>query len=244
MSKLNWKYTLYRLLWSSLDVIYPPVCGGCEKQGSRWCEDCQTKVNILRGVLCDVCGLPQEAVGICANCQVDRPHFRALRAWAVFESPVQNGLHRLKYRRDVSLGDIFAAQMLSFVHELNWPIDVIIPIPLGKQRLKERGYNQVGMIARPLALALDVKYAPNGLVRRKETRSQVGLSKVDRRSNVQDAFTAWTGVRGKNVLVMDDVSTTGSTLSSGAEALFKAGAKDIYAFTVARALPHHGLHHA
>lgn len=244
MTKLNWKYAMYRMIWSTLDVVFPPVCGGCGQQATPWCKECAEKVNVLSGSLCDVCGLPQEVAGICASCQVDRPHFHALRAWAVFEDPVRNALHRLKYRRDISIGNTLASQMLPFVSRLSWPIDMIVPVPLGKQRLRERGYNQVGMIARPLAMALNVQYAANGLMRRKETRSQVGLSRGERRENVQDAFTAWAGVRGKNVVIMDDVATTGSTLSSGADALCKAGAKDVYALTVARALPHHGLHHA
>ena len=100
------------------------------------------------------------------------------------------------------------------------------------------------MIARPLALALGMRYAPDGLMRRKETRSQVGLTKVERKANVQNAFQAGVGMNGKSILIMDDVSTTGSTLSAGAEALYSAGATDVYALTVARALPQHGLEHA
>lgn len=142
------------------------------------------------------------------------------------------------------MGDTLAHEMLPFVRGLKWTIDLIVPIPLGKRRLKERGYNQVGMIARPLAMALDVKYAPNGLMRRKETRSQVGLTKSERRDNVRDAFVTGIEVEGMNILVMDDVSTTGSTLSSSAEALLSSGAREVYALTVARALPHHGLLHA
>ena len=142
------------------------------------------------------------------------------------------------------MGDSLASHMLSFVRELDWPIDMIVPIPLGKQRRRDRGYNQVGMIAMPLAMALNVEYAPNELMRRKETRTQVGLTKVERRENVEDAFQGGAGVRKKTVLVMDDVSTTGSTLSSSAKALYSSGAKDVYALTVARALPHHGLKEA
>jgi ComF family protein len=149
----------------------------------------------------------------------------------------------LKYRRDVALGDALASQMLQYVGTLNWDIDMIVPIPLGRQRYKERGYNQVGMIAKPLALALGVEFAPKVLTRCKETRSQVGLSKQERQKNVAGAFQAWAGVNGKTILVLDDVSTTGSTLSASAEALLSAGAKDVYALTVARALPHHGLKH-
>jgi len=211
--------------------------------GFRWCEECQQRVQVLSGILCEVCGLPQDTAGICDTCRAERPRFHALRAWAVFEDPIRKALHRLKYRRDVGLGDALAAHMVSYVKGLGWRIDMIVPIPLGRQRYKERGYNQVGMIAKPLALALDIEFAPKALTRRKETRSQVGLSKQERQKNVEGAFRAGMRVKGKTVLILDDVSTTGSTLSSGAEALFSSGAKDVYALTVARALPQHGLKH-
>lgn len=239
----NLSYLLYRSLWSALDLLFPPVCGGCGKTGSRWCAECQSRVQVLKGTLCEVCGLPQDASGICSVCKADRPHFHALRAWAVFEDPVRKALHKLKYRRDLALGDALAVHMVHYVNGLGWDIDMVVPIPLGRQRLNERGYNQVGMIAKPLALALGVEFAPNALARCKETRSQVGLSKQERQKNVHGAFQAGAGVNGKNILVLDDVSTTGSTLSSGAEALLASGAKSVYALTVARALPHHGLKH-
>ncbi len=237
-------YLLYRSIWTGLDLLYPPVCGGCGKTGSRWCLECQQRVQVLKGTLCEVCGLPQNKTGVCDTCRVDRPRFHSLRAWAVFEDPVRKALHKLKYRRDLALGDALASHMTSFVRELNWNADVIVPIPLGKQRYKERGYNQVAMIAKPLALALGMEFAPKALSRRKETRSQVGLTKEERRENVHEAFQAAGGVNGKNVIVLDDVSTTGSTLSSSADALFRSGAKNVFALTVARALPHHGLRHA
>ncbi len=190
-----------------------------------------------------MCGLPQDTEGVCGTCRADKPRFHALRAWAVFEDPVRKALHKLKYRRDVALGDALAAHMVPYVRQLNWDINMIVPIPLGRKRYRERGYNQVGMIAKPLALALGVEFAPKALARLKETRSQVGLSKQERRENVDGAFQAGAGVNGKTILVLDDVATTGSTLSSSAQALLASGAKDVYALTVARALPHHGLKH-
>jgi competence protein ComFC len=237
----NWKYKAYRSIWIALDLIFPPNCGGCDKTGSRWCQTCQSNVKILNGIVCDICGLPQEKPGICRACLADKPHFRSLRAWSVFEEPIQSALHKLKYRRDFSMGDAIAAGMLPFVQGLNWSIDLVVPVPLGKQRMRERGYNQVAMISKPLALGLGLQYTPNVLVRRKETPSQVGLSREERHRNVHDAFQAHPGVNGKVVLIMDDVSTTGSTLSSGASALYASGARDVYALTVARALPHHDL---
>lgn len=196
------------------------------------------------GVVCEICGLPQLSLGICATCSAEKPHFRALRAWTAFDDPIRKALHNLKYRRDISMGDALAAHMLPFVEGLGWEFDLFIPIPLGKQRLKERGYNQVGMIAKPLTMALDAKYVPHGLTRQKETRTQVGLTRQERKENIREAFRAWHGVEGKRVLIFDDVSTTGSTLSSAAESLLKSGAQEVYALTVARALPQHGLRHA
>lgn len=239
----NWKYSFYRSTWSALDLLFPPVCGGCEKTGSRWCEDCQSKVKILNGIVCEVCGLPQEQVGTCKTCLADKPHFRMLRAWTIFEDPIQNALHKLKYRKDMSMGDAIAYHMLPFVEKLNWQIDIMIPTPLGRDRIKQRGYNQVAMIAKPLAMALQVQYAPNELTRKKETRTQVGLTKVERKKNVEGAFQAGVSVKRKNIVVMDDVSTTGATLSSIAKTLYDAGAENVYALTVARALAHHNLNH-
>ncbi|MCL4531429.1 MAG: hypothetical protein M1282_18750 [Chloroflexi bacterium] len=160
----------------------------------------------------------------------------------MFDAPVQNALRRLKYRRDIGLGDAQAAQLLEFVVSLNWPVELIVPMPLGRKRLQERGYNQVGFIARPHSLALRIAFAPDALARVRETRSQVGLTKVERRANVNKAFQAKEmRLNGRVVLLMDDVATTGSTLSSCAEALSAAGVQDVFALTVSRALARHGL---
>ncbi len=243
MIKSRWSYPLYRLAWSGLDWLFPPRCGGCGKAGSRWCDECQAKVPILAGTLCGKCGLPIDHAGLCGHCRADLPSFRVLRAWAAFDFPVRQALHKLKYRRDMGLGDALAVPISRFAETLNWAVDMVVPIPLGRKRRQERGYNQVDLIARPFSLALGLDYRPGALERQRETVSQVGLSAAERRENIKNAFLADASVvRGKTVLVMDDVSTTGSTLSSSAEALLQAGAKDVFALTAARVLPHHGLH--
>ena len=165
-----------------------------------------------------------------------------MRSWAVFDPPVQHGLHTMKYRRNLGLGEAIATHMLDFVRSMSWPIEIIIPVPLGKKRLKERGYNQVGLVARPLAYQMGWTYAPQALWKTRETRSQVGLTAVQRAKNVQNAYQADAkAVKQKSVLIMDDVATTGSTILAGTEALLHAGAREVYALTIARALPHHGL---
>ena len=165
-----------------------------------------------------------------------------MRSWAVFDSPIQNGLHTMKYRRNIGLGESIAIQMTDFVRSLNWPIDLLLPVPLSKNRLKERGYNQVGLVARPLAYRLGLKYEPDALWKERETRSQVGLTVSQRRQNVHNAYRANPQiVERKSILIMDDVATTGSTISACTEALLSAAAQEIYVLTIARALPHHGL---
>jgi competence protein ComFC len=165
-----------------------------------------------------------------------------MRSWAVFDSPIQDGLHTMKYRGNIAFGESIADQMAEFVRSLHWPIDMMIPVPLGKKRLKERGYNQVGLVARPLAYHIGLNYGPDALWKARETRSQVGLNISQRSQNVQDAYQADSKVvKDKTVLIMDDVATTGSTISACTTALLSAGAREVYVVTIARALPYHSL---
>ncbi|HTX91976.1 MAG TPA: ComF family protein [Anaerolineales bacterium] len=166
-----------------------------------------------------------------------------MRSWLVFEGPIRHALHTLKYRRNLALGDALAQELRKFVDQLGWKVDMVVPVPLGRQRLKERGYNQVGLVAMPLAALNGWWYSSNTLSRTRETRSQVGLSVEERRANVSGAFRAKPALAdGKVILLMDDVATTGATLSVCAEALKQSGARLVYALTLARALPRHGLH--
>ena len=148
----------------------------------------------------------------------------------------------MKYRGNMAFGESIAEQMTEYVRSLRWPVDMMIPVPLGKKRLKERGYNQVGLVARPLAYHLGLEYRPDALWKARETRSQVGLSISQRSENVQDAYQADAkAVKNRTVLIMDDVATTGSTISACTAALLSAGAQEVYVLTIARALPHHSL---
>jgi ComF family protein len=202
-----------------LDLLFPPVCGGCER-----------------------CGIPATGQEICEKCRTNPPAYRMMRSWAVFDSPVQNGLHTMKYKRNIGLGEALAQQMVEFVQSLHWEIDLLIPIPLGRKRLRERGYNQVALVAQPLAYRTGIRYLPQALRKTRETRSQVGLNVSQRQKNVSSAYqTDAQRVAGRVVLVMDDVSTTGAAISACTEALLLAGAREVYGMTIARALSRHDL---
>jgi competence protein ComFC len=229
-------YRLYQSIWMAVDWLYPPSCGGCEQRGVRWCENCQQSTRTVKAPVCPVCGQMQLQAEVCDRCRLSPPHYVALRSWALFGGSVRNALHRLKYRRDIGLGDALSHPLIDYVSQFDWPLNLIVPVPLGQKRMTERGYNQAALLARPLALALGISHQPGALWRARETRSQVGLSAALRKENVADAFRANARlVTGRSILVVDDVTTTGSTLDACAAALKAAGAHAVYGLTLARA---------
>ncbi len=229
-------------MWKGLDLLFPPLCGGCEKIGVSWCDNCHQQLLTLPESICDICGEPQKTFNTCKKCKESRPPYKSLRSWVVFKDPIRPAFHRLKYKRDIGLGDAFALPLAEYVSTLGWDIEMLVPIPLSTNRYSERGYNQVDLLARPLAMINQWTYTPNALKRIKHTRSQVGLNVEQRLENVQNAFIANSRlVQNKKVLLMDDVATTGATLSSASRALMEAGACHVHALTAARAVSQRGL---
>jgi competence protein ComFC len=229
-------YTLYHLAWCAIDWLYPPNCGGCGALGERWCRTCQEQTQKIVGNVCPSCGYPQIGTEICQSCLSTAPAYNALRSWGFFKGPLREALHNLKYRQDLGLGEIFSLHLIKLVSELNWQIDGICPVPLSRKRAQQRGYNQSSLLAWPISLGLKIPYLPKGVERIRDTRSQVGLSKPERIQNVLGAFQARSSlVKCKSILIVDDVTTTGSTIQSCAQALLDAGAKAVYGLTLARA---------
>jgi ComF family protein len=228
-------YWLYRWFWSGFDGLYPPSCGGCGRRGARWCPDCEAAARVIRPPVCPNCGHPQATDELCDACRDSPPQYTALRSWALYGGPVRSAVHQLKYKRNVALGEMMGRKLIDCLSLLDWTIDIVTPVPLGIARLAERGYNQASLLARPVALGIGAKFCPQGLSRVRETRSQVNLSAAERRANVIGAFQATTGlVMGRHVLVVDDVTTTGSTLDACAAALWSGGALSVNAITLAR----------
>jgi competence protein ComFC len=230
-------YRAYQLIWEVLDWLYPPTCGGCEQVGVRWCADCSQITPEIEPPFCPICGNIYHEYKPCLRCQDSRPLYVSLRSYTVFYGPIKNAIHRLKYKRDIGLGEALSRPMISSLQKLNWSLDIITSVPLGLVRFKERGYNQATLLARPIALSLDVPFTTRALTRTRETRSQVGLTVSERHDNMVDAFQANSNlVGGKNVLVVDDVATSGATLNACAKALLTGGANNVYCFSLARAV--------
>jgi competence protein ComFC len=232
----DFQYKAYQTVWSSLDWIYPPTCAGCGKNGYRWCPECQSLVEVVGSTVCQVCGDRVNSGNLCCDCQKNRPIYGAMRSFGLFNGPLREALHHLKYRRDICLGEILSRSLIDYFADLGWKVDLIIPVPLSGPRLRQRGYNQAALLARPIALKYGIKYSTKALLRVKDTKSQVSLTIDQRRQNVADAFLANPKVaRGSSVLLVDDVTTTGATIEAGAKALFNSGADQVYALTLARA---------
>jgi len=228
---------LHRWSWAALDLLFPPTCGGCDAPGARWCPECQENTTRIETPYCQYCGQPVSGVECCERCETAPPKLSAIRSWAIFDGPIRNALHRVKYRRDVALAEALMRPMINYVFSLGWGVNLVAPVPLSNKRLGERGYNQADLLAKPLALGMGLNYQPKALQRGRDTRSQVDLNLAQRRENVKDAFSAKGKlIDGKAILIVDDVATSGSTLDACAEALWLAGASDVYGVTLARAV--------
>jgi len=159
-----------------------------------------------------------------------------VRSYATYESPLGKALLQLKYSPNRLLAFRMSQWLVELLSRESWQVDLVVPVPLGKDRLRQRGYNQAGLIASALAKSQHLPFSDRALWRVRETLSQVGLDATARMKNVQGAFSADSAiVEGKRVIVVDDLYTTGATLSSCAQALLQVGAVEVYGLTVGRA---------
>ena len=237
-AKTNTRSWLYHAFWVSVDWLYPPVCGGCGKSGTRWCQSCQDQVQKLQEqIICPRCGSIEPHGLLCKDCQIHLPSFEACRSWGRYHGPLREAIHRLKYKNDIGLAEVLAAHLVDQFFNSGWKIDLITAVPLGLKRRKQRGYNQSNLLALPVALATNVPYQPKAIDRSRETLSQVGLSAQLRQENVRDAFIARSPlVNNKVVMIVDDVTTTGATLNACAQSLLDGGAIRVYCLTLAKSI--------
>ena len=210
------------------------------------CDDCLTGFRRIEPPLCQICGRPfvSQLAGPNPLCRLCRNNFFAFdlaRSYAIYDSHLVDAIMLLKYEEVASLGDWFADRLIETLAKMlaDQKPDVIIPAPLFRDRLRERGYNQAELIARPLAKRLKIKLLPNALLRVKPRPPQLLLSRAERWKIVRGAYATNPALRvdKSRVLLLDDVMTTGATLDSCARALKKAGAAAVLGLTVARMVP-------
>lgn len=217
-----------------VNLLFPPQCGGCGAPGSLWCPACQAAVQRVEPPWCDKCGDPF-VTGVCAICRARPLQIGQIRSVAIFTGALRHGIHRFKYERLASLKIPFSALLADYwrVHSLT--ADWLVPVPLHPARERERGYNQSELLTRGLSVQIGVPLLTTALRRTRRTAIQMQLNAAERQQNVAGAFDCQDPrVRGKRLVVIDDVCTTGATLNACAVSLLKAGAVSVMGLTLAR----------
>lgn len=199
-----------------LDLLYPQglKCAVCKKEAiinGGACEACRAKLRAYDDVF-----IPAGLEGFTAG--------------FIYNEEIRSVIHRFKYDDEPYLAH-FLADSICIPKE--WRIDILVPVPLHPKRLKERGCNQSELLARELSRGIGIHVETELLHRIRETGSQTELSEAERRRNVENAFRADKGSDGKTILLIDDVCTTGSTLSECAKTLKNAGACAVYGASAA-----------
>ncbi|SIT37000.1 Phosphoribosyltransferase [Paraburkholderia ribeironis] len=229
-----------------MHAVLPNLCALCGNLSHKTlCAGCDEAYWNQSRLRCTVCAVPLAATRRaahacyrCADCIAEPPPFDATFALADYRAPLDTLAVGLKFRARLMLASEFAQRLARLAQdawrdESDWP-DVIAPVPLAGQRLKERGYNQAWQIARPLARALQVRSDATLLRRVIHTVPQSRLDLDARRLNVGRAFVVAQAVRGLHVGVVDDVMTTGATLEALARTLKAAGARRVTNFVALR----------
>ena len=231
-----------------LALVFPPSCHLCGAildcgDDERLCQRCKQQLAFIESPLCTRCGQPYETLyqvtdHCCSRCLVSPPCFDSARSLLRYRAPVPELLHRLKYHAESpAIGAIEYLVKQNHPFTLTRAPELIIPVPLHKHRLKKRGFNQSLLLARLAFPEYHRKIALDLLLRVKSTTSQTGLSGVERRRNVKNGFQVRNGqaLIGKTIYLVDDVYTTGATVSECSKTLKNSGASEVHVWTLARA---------
>ncbi len=221
---------------SLLNFIFPVACVVCgaqvfERRYSAVCPLCWNRLSQVAPPICPRCGMPAVAIeGPCGRCRTGENVFDFARSAVLFNDCAREIVHHLKYSDRVSLAKPIGRMLRELMNRELFTARVVIPVPLHRSRERERGFNQAELIAKELALPVDARL----LRRRKKTPTQTGLSRSERARNLTAAFELRGIVAGKNVLIVDDVLTTGSTMNEIARVLKRGKAQRVEVLTFAR----------
>ncbi|ACG71489.1 phosphoribosyltransferase [Anaeromyxobacter sp. K] len=218
-----------------LDLVYPPRCAACGEPVTEepFCDVCAGALEPVPPG-CDRCGAPGPGPA-CGACLAAPPAFDAVRAGGLFGGPLADAVHALKYGGRPDLARPLGAWLAARISLP--PGAAVVSVPLGRARRIERGYDQAALLADALARAAGARgrRLRGALRRARETAPQVGLGRAERARNVEGAFLAGPAVAGRDLVLVDDVVTTGATADAAARALRAAGARSVTVVALARA---------
>ena len=204
-----------------LNLIFPPKCVICKKNGDILCENCFSKIKHF----------PQQKINPPQNIDL-------MIVCGYYDGILKKLIRKFKFSKQKSLSSYLVRFVEECIRDTNYflSIDLITSVPLYETRLKERGFNQSELIAKQLSNFLNLPYDGNILKRIKETSFMYSLSKNERKKNVKGVFSVSRNLNGLNILLVDDILTTGATLSEIASEIKKHGANSVYALAVAKSV--------
>ncbi|MEM7816814.1 MAG: ComF family protein [Candidatus Aenigmatarchaeota archaeon] len=225
------------------DLLFPPLCFYCEKKidDGLLCLNCQNNIEFLYPPLCRYCSIPikDNKTMLCKNCLGKTSFYERVVSITSYKEPIITLIHLLKYRHYDYISN-FLSSLIS-KHLLNLGLDfssydLITSVPLHPIKYKEREYNQSTLLAKALEEKFRIPFAENIIYEKKLKVSQTKLKKDERKENVRDAFLTKIDLKEKNIILVDDILTTGSTISECAKALKEKGANHIFVITLSKTL--------
>ncbi len=224
-----------------IELIFPRRCPICDKPvdklGAMVCKKCEEKIRYIKSPYCLKCGksLKDATKEFCVDCENAEHTFDRGRALYEYDS-IKQAIYRFKYENRKEYATFFGKQLAQKLGKeiLSWKPDAIIPVPLYKDRLKKRGYNQAALIARELGKELNIPVNEKILYRIRETLPQKELNGKERQNNLKNAFKiGQNDVKLKTIIIIDDIYTTGSTMNAMATCLRNAGIECIFCVSLA-----------
>jgi len=239
------------LLQSCLDVLFPPrcaVCNGHQRYGENAiCLGCKERVRWVEEPVCFICGMELYAQStanpICGECLKKTPPFEYARSLFYYSDEIRTLVSSLKYKKDTSVLPAINELVRECDLSAYNACDYIVPVPLHKKRLQQRGFNQALLLAKIFFGRSDTRIKSTILHRNRNTVPQVSLDGKERRRSLKNAFTVKTDVdlSGATICLVDDVYTTGTTVSECSRGLLSRGAESVVVLTLARVdVPHRG----
>ncbi|MBT4511007.1 MAG: ComF family protein [Chloroflexi bacterium] len=218
-----------------LDLLFPKQCIGCGSEGEFLCTTCAQTLPNLVPPFCNRCGLPTTGRSICPDCHNLPLAIDGIRSLYNHEGLARDLVHAIKYKNMKAMATPMASLMAAYLESNPLPIDILAPIPMHAKRLRKRGYNQAGLLAKELSNICNFPSENNSIIKVKNTVSQVTLPAEDRHRNVEGVVLCKDRIFiDKEILLIDDVCTTGATLNACALALKNAGAITVWGLTFSR----------
>ncbi|MCX5687099.1 MAG: ComF family protein [Candidatus Omnitrophica bacterium] len=234
------------MLGNLINLLYPAICRGCSKKIDKFdrniCDNCAKKITERLPPFCIKCGRQlkegYKSIATCQNCEKDKPFFD--RAWSVchYDNLLKNLIHDFKYKKITSLSTDFTTLIINFMkkHHIGKDSNLILSIPMHPNRLFQREINHADILAKALGKNLGIPYSRNTLKKIKNTSLQSKLKRDARIKNLRYSFYLKNKliVRNKNIMLVDDLFTTGSTVNECSRLLKNSGAGYVEVITLAR----------